>query len=179
MSSIPVREALRSLAAEGLVLSLPHRGYRVSEATLADLEDTYRVRLQLEPMAVRIATPTLTEIHFERMEAAIQQLLDGLRMDNWLATHRANCDFHFTIYEAAGSPWLLRLVSLLWDNSARYRSLAAPHRGSPEQRAREHSAILNACRTRDAETAVQLMHEHLNRTYTMARQALMHEGAVA
>src|SRR5690242_4657103 len=49
MSMVPVREALRSLASEGLVYAVPQRGYRVSELSLDDLEDTYRLRVELDP----------------------------------------------------------------------------------------------------------------------------------
>jgi DNA-binding GntR family transcriptional regulator len=172
MSPIPVREALRTLATQGLVLSLPHRGYRVPEATLADLEDMYRLRLLLDPMAVEIAVPKLTEEQLNRAEDSLAALEDAFRSGDWDAIRSRNRDFHFAIYDAADSPWLLRLISMLWENSERYRRLAAPRRGTPQQRASEHRAILDACRERAPEQASALMHEHLYRTYAMARQAL-------
>jgi DNA-binding GntR family transcriptional regulator len=61
MSNIPVREALRTLATEGLVEAVPNRGYVVVAATAEDLEDTYRLRTMLEPLAVRVAVPRLTD----------------------------------------------------------------------------------------------------------------------
>src|ERR1700742_5190631 len=57
ISPIPLREALRTLATEGLVAPLPRRGYTVAPVTVADLEETYRVRLVLEPLAVKLAVP--------------------------------------------------------------------------------------------------------------------------
>lgn len=172
MSPIPVREALRTLATEGLVVSLPHRGYRVPEATLADLEDSYRLRLVLDPMAVERAVPSLTDDDLARAESAIATLEEALRASDWEGVRAANHDFHFAIYEAADSPWLLKLISLLWENSERYQRLASTGRGTPEQRTGEHRRILDACHERDAEQAARLMFEHLNRTYTIARKAL-------
>jgi DNA-binding GntR family transcriptional regulator len=172
MSPIPVREALRTLATEGLVVSLPHRGYRVPEANLADLEDTYRLRLILDPLAVELAVPNLTPEHVARAEAALARLEAALKAGEWAEIRAANRDFHLAFYEASGSPWLLKLISMLWESSERYQRLSAPYRGTTAQRKAEHVAILEACRSGKARRAAELMHEHLNRTYTMARKAL-------
>src|SRR5687768_7127360 len=60
MSPIPVREALRALASEGLLVAVPQRGYRVRATSTADLEETYRLRLLLDPLATRLAVPNLS-----------------------------------------------------------------------------------------------------------------------
>jgi DNA-binding GntR family transcriptional regulator len=172
MSPIPVREALRTLATEGLVVSLPHRGYRVPEANLADLEDTYRLRLILDPLAMELAVPKLTAVHLERAEQALARLGAGLKSGDWSAIRAANRDFHFAIYEASESPWLLKLITMLWETSERYQRLSTPYRGTTTQRKAEHVAILEACRSGDPRRSAKLLHEHLNRTYTMARKAL-------
>ena len=172
MSPIPVREALRTLATEGLVVSLPHRGYRVPEANLADLEDTYRLRLVLDPMAIELAVPKLTADHLERAGRALAELEAGLRAGEWDRVRVANQEFHFAIYDAADAPWLLKLISMLWENSERYQRIASPGRGTPKQRIGEHRRILDAVRRRDAKEAAALTHEHLGRTYTMARERL-------
>lgn len=172
MSPIPVREALRTLATEGLVLSLPHRGYRVPQANLADLEDTYRLRLVLDPMVVELAVPKLSSVHLERARRALAELAAGLRAGEWDRVRVANREFHFAIYEAAEAPWLLKLISMLWENSERYQRIASPGRGTPKQRIDEHRRILDAVRRRDAKQAAALTHEHLSRTYTMARERL-------
>lgn len=172
MSPIPVREALRTLATEGLVVSLPHRGYRVPEARLSDLEDTYRLRLVLDPMAVELAVPKLTPEHLERASRALSELGAGLRAGDWDRVRVANRDFHFAIYEAADAPWLLKLISMLWENSERYQRVASPGRGTARQRINEHRRILDAVRWQDASKAATLTYEHLHRTYTMARERL-------
>jgi DNA-binding GntR family transcriptional regulator len=170
MSQIPVREALRALATEGLVISLPHRGYRVAEASLADLEDTYCLRLVLDTMAVELAVPKLTDEDIARAGQALDDLERALRNDEWEKVRLANRRFHFAVYEAADSPWLLKFIAMLWESSEKYQRLASPQRGTLEQRVGEHRRILNACRQRDAAKAAELMHRHLNRTYTIAMQ---------
>ncbi|MCZ7590455.1 MAG: GntR family transcriptional regulator [Gaiella sp.] len=172
MSAIPVREALRTLATEGLVIALPHRGYRVPDVSLADLEDIYRLRLVLDPMAVTLAVPNLSDADIERASRALESLADALEAEDWLRMREANHEFHFVCYEAAQAPRLLKLVSMLWENSERYQRLASPVRGTPKQRVEEHRRILRALRARDAERAATLTYEHLNRTYEMARERL-------
>lgn len=172
MSTIPVREALRTLATDGLVVSLPHRGYRVPEVSVADLEDTYRLRLIVDPLAVDLAVPNLTEEHLARAEEGLTRLAAGLKANDWSATRAGNREFHFAIYEAAEAPRLVKVITLLWDASERYQRLTTPHRGTTAQRKGEHVAILEACRAGDASQAAALTHEHLHRTYAMARNVL-------
>lgn len=172
MSPIPVREALRTLASEGLVISVPNRGYRVPEASLADLEDTYRLRMILDPLALELAVPNLTPVDIARAEEALTPLTAALRVDDWAGIRAANREFHFVLYEAAGSPWLLRVISMLWEASERYQRLSSPYRGTRAARRKEHQAILAACRDGDAERAARTMHDHLHRTYAIARRAL-------
>ena len=172
MSPIPVREALRTLASEGLVVAVPNRGYRVPEVSLADLEDTYRLRMILDPLAVELAVPNLTPDELNRAEEALARLAAALRAEDWAGIRAANRDFHFVLYEAAGSPWLLRMISILWEASERYQRLSSPYRGTRASRRKEHLAILAACRAGETERAVRTMHDHLHRTYVIARGAL-------
>ncbi|MCI0686277.1 MAG: GntR family transcriptional regulator, partial [Sporichthyaceae bacterium] len=172
MSPIPVREALRALASEGLVIALPQRGFRVPAVTLADLTETYRLRLVLDPMAVRLAVPKLLPERLAVLETTLESLRRSYDQDDWETTSRLHRQFHFGIYEAAGSPWLLRFLSMLWSNSERYQRLSAPHRGTREQRGEAHRRVLVACRERDAEGAAQYTHDHLQRTFETVSRLL-------
>lgn len=172
MSAIPVREALRTLATEGLVVALPHRGYRVPDVSLADLKDIYRLRLVLDPMAVTLAVPNLTAADLERAGRALDALAEGLAAEDWLRMREANREFHFVCYEAANAPWLLKLISMLWENSERYQRIASPGRGTSRQRIEEHRRILQAVKARDVTKASSLTYEHLHRTYRMAHERL-------
>lgn len=172
MSPIPVREALRTLATERLVIALPHRGYRVPEVSRADLEDIYRLRLVLDPMAVELAVPNLSADNLERARRALSALEEALRDEAWDRMRVANREFHFAIYEAADAPWLLKLISMLWENSEPYQRIASPGRGTAKQRIDEHRRILKAVRARDATEAARLTYEHLDRTFRMGCERL-------
>ena len=166
ISVVPIREALRSLASEGLVVSLPQRGYRVTELNRDDFEDMYRLRLVLDPMAVSLAVPNFTDD--DRRD--IQTSFDALRnayVNNDRQRHRVeHRRFHFAIYEPSGAAWLLRFINTVWNSSVRYQRLSASggRRGPIEDRIEEHRRILDACLAGDAPRAADEMRDHLQRT---------------
>jgi len=162
MSPIPLREALRMLATEGLVVPQPHRGYVVAAATVADLEETYRLRLVLEPLAVRLAVPRFTDEDFALLEQEVDGMAAAFAKGDWVAYRAHHRAFHFAIYERCNSGWLLRFADMLWLNTQRYQRLTMEIKGELRARQKEHKGILVACRSRDAEAAGDLMHSHLN-----------------
>jgi DNA-binding GntR family transcriptional regulator len=164
MSTIPVREALRSLSAEGLVEAVSQRGFRVSSLTPEDLHDTYVLRCVLDAMAVRLATPRLRMEDLANAELALGDLVTAFETDDPVARRLHHRRFHFAIYSACESPWLLRLVSLLWENSERYQSASSRLRGSVQDRAEEHRKIFRACESGDPVLAEQALIEHLTLT---------------
>jgi DNA-binding GntR family transcriptional regulator len=162
MSAMPIREALRRLDAAGLVENIPHRGGRVTELSVPDLAEVYEARLALEPLAVRRAA-----LRFDEAEAALASerlaVLDGLGDDSASESWAAHTAFHFALYEAADSSWLLRLIQPLWETSQRYR-LAANLAPRLRTRSEEHRVILQACIDHDCELAARALHNHLTRT---------------
>lgn len=172
MSSIPVREALRGLAARGLVDASARRGFRVRAADSADFAETYDLRLMLDPHAVRLAVPQLNRAALDRVKstlATFERTITSGDTHSYYADHRA---FHFSIYEHCGSRWLLEIISMLWENSQRYQRLSTGPRGTPEERVAEHRAIAEACEDGDPERAGQLMWEHLERTRAVVAKIL-------
>jgi DNA-binding GntR family transcriptional regulator len=170
MSPMPIREALRRLDAVGLVENVPHRGARVTELSMEDLRDVYEARLALEPLAVQHAAEHFDQEDAERGQetlAALNKLGDSPTADTW-AAHTA---FHFSLYEPAGSDWLLRLIRPLWESSERYR-LAAPSKRKLLMRRDEHERILRACIDHQPAVARAELHNHLTRTANMVARSM-------
>lgn len=163
MSIAPIREALRSLAADGLVISMPQRGYRVSELNLEDFRDIYRLRLRLDPMALELAVPRLDRAQMSNLREAFSRLERAYLEHDRVAHAVEHRRFHFTIYEASGSAWLVRFLAALWGNSVRYQRISADsgQRGQIADRIEEHRDILLACEARDAVGGAELMRAHL------------------
>ena len=162
MSPMPIREALRRLDAAGLVDNIPHRGARVSELSVSDLEEVYEARLVLEPLAIRRAAERFTRedeaLVRDRVEA-----LHGMPDDNSGATSAAHEELHFALYAAARSVWLLRLIRPVWETSERY-CLEVPQCRQLDARTGEHDEILAACVAGDPDHAARALHDHLATT---------------
>jgi DNA-binding GntR family transcriptional regulator len=163
MSTVPIREALRFLEQKGLIERKPHRGVVVCEMSETDLEDTYKIRLDLESMAVRMAVPRITEKDRILLLGVLDEYEAALRADNGTAPD-LHTKLHMSIYEYADSRWLRLLLPSLWDNSERYRRLQIPVRGTIEQRVEEHRVLVEACASGDPEVAVTELQAHLGRT---------------
>jgi DNA-binding GntR family transcriptional regulator len=162
MSPMPIREALRLLDAAGLVEHIPHRGARVRELSIDDLREVYEARLALEPLAVAHAAERFSDDDAARASDALRRHVRAYRHRTPAEAFAAHTEFHFSLYNAANSRWLVRLITPLWESSERYRlALPARYRRALEERRLEHERILAACVAHDAETAARELHDHL------------------
>ncbi|HEY3728662.1 MAG TPA: GntR family transcriptional regulator [Solirubrobacteraceae bacterium] len=173
MSPMPIREAVRRLDAVGLVENIPHRGARVTELSVSDLTEVYEIRLALEPLAVRRAADRFTPADEENARRRLAEL-DAMADDNSAATSEAHQAFHFALYGAAGSTWLLRMIRPVWEISERY-CLALPESRQLKVRTGEHEAIVAACAARDGERAAGCLHDHLATTANNVAARMDHE----
>ncbi len=159
VSLIPVREAIRILASEGLVEVVPNRGAFVSKVTLSELLDIYQTRIVLEVEAVRQAAPRIESDDIATGRILVQRIHDAVvgQEEDFLAVHR---QFHFLIYDRSESFWLLRLIHMLWDHSERYRQFSMP-RVEPQTILEEHGAILDCLEANDTAGAMAALRIHL------------------
>lgn len=158
VSHIPVREALRQLQSEGLVTYQPNRGAQVSSLGPAELREIYEIRAILETAAIRRAVPLLTASEMDRgaaILAAAEATTDGAVWGS------LDVDFHELIYRLDDRPQLRELIDGLLRRVDRYwlmHGLMLTHREVFE---REHRALLEAVRNRDAQLAADLLGKHL------------------
>jgi len=158
----PVREAVRRLEALGLAEHVPHHGAKVTGLDVEELRELFSVRLALETLAVRRAA----ELFSSTDEAAARTQLDLLeaarRRDDPAAAIRTHTRFHFTLYEASRSRWLVRLVRPAWDSCERYRPALLEESGVLQERHAELDAeLLAACVAHEPERAATALRDHL------------------
>jgi DNA-binding GntR family transcriptional regulator len=162
MSPMPIREAVRRLDAAGLVENIPHRGARVTQLSVTDLAEVYEVRLALETLAIRRAAERF-DAHHEATARQRLQTLNQMSDDNSATTSAAHQAFHYSLYEAADSAWLLRLIRPVWETSERY-CLEVPQSRQLAARTGEHEAIVEACVEHDPDQAAIALRDHLATT---------------
>jgi DNA-binding GntR family transcriptional regulator len=156
MSPTPVREALRRLESEGLVVGDVHRGATVAEPSQGTVEDNYRIRAALEPLAAEFAASRISEGTLD----ALAPLNDRMRQvpeDDTETYLDLNERFHYGIYQASGSPVLVSLIRSLWQSMPHDPGPSRAHTASAD----EHDAILAAVRHGDGARAAALTRDHI------------------
>jgi DNA-binding GntR family transcriptional regulator len=172
MSMMPVREALRRLERLGLVEVVAHRGAWVRPLTRADLFDTYFTRLYLEGAALREAAS-----RFDAEQAGqARSLLDGKhqaeKRGDLIAARDLHERFHFALYGASGSEWVMRSIEPVWRNSERYRVESMRNAAHFRRNDAEHDLMVEALEAHDGREAVRLLVSHLTRTVELIDAAL-------
>ena len=158
VSAVPVREALRILEGEGHVHYRPHRGYVVATLDVNDLTEIYRIRELLETEAVRRAIPSLRTDTVARLREIVHEMDEA--QDDVMSLTAVNRRFHFTVFEAAEMPQLVRVLRILWDSSDRYR---LRYLMSPENRRlvhEQHQRMMQAITDGNAETFIDESQKH-------------------
>jgi DNA-binding GntR family transcriptional regulator len=179
----PLREALARLVGDGLVVSEGQRGFWVAPLSLDELEDVSRVRAIIETEAlnlairnggepweadVRNAFNALTEIETQFPDDA-----EALPTEIVEAWERCNRDFHAALVSACGSPWLMRLRDILYQQSERYRRVSLDVSRARRSVHDEHVAIAEAVLARNALRACRMIELHLSRTADEVRHAIL------
>ncbi len=157
----PIREALGSLAAEGLVTITPRRGAVVTSFTKEDFLDAYQVREVLEQLAVRISVPHMTEAELDHVDAQIDEMIRCSAAADDAGFFEANSAFHEAFVIASGNTKLVEIYRRLLGQMRPYRRPSAQLRGSLDRSVAEHQAIMVAARARDVDRAVALVVDHI------------------
>lgn len=167
MSRIPVRDAIRSLASEGLVIQQPRRSAVVAPLSMDDLAELYELRLSVEPHASALAVPNLGASDLLAMRGLLAAMEQAEDHPAWLD---ANDDFHAHLYRRSGRPRMIALLDQARAQTRRYTGLRLD-RGQPDLDT-EHRLILAAAERRDSSAVRALVQAHLYSAYSIVRDQL-------
>lgn len=164
-----LREALTSLAAEGLVVAEEQRGYKVAPVTIEDLFDLTHARILIDVDLIRRSIQKGDDDWEIRVISSLHRLskIEERAPENyvsnveWKLTHR---QFHEALVSASGSPTLLAVRNSLFERAERYRNLSALSRPRPRDKAGEHRALMQAAIGRNADEACALIATHIQTT---------------
>lgn len=160
MSPTPVREAVRTLQAEGLIMQTPHHTLSVIKLSAKDVQDIFVIRQQLEPLATRLAVPHLTQDDYATL-AELNAAMRAAEEQQHLETrHALNTQWHFLIYERSRNRVLFDTITTFWRKALWYTTWIMPAHAGPSFA--QHEELLVALQAHDAERAARLMAEHLS-----------------
>ena len=177
----PLREALNRLSSNGLVTREENKGFRVSTASIAELEELIRTRCMLEETALRAsvefgdaAWEERVVLTFHRL-SRLEETADGQeqhRTPEWEVAHR---EYHIALLSACGSNILLDFCRQLHEQTLRYRSLVEVVEYRDIHECSEHRDIQEAVLDRNVERAVSMLHSH----YSVTLEIIKSRGALS
>jgi DNA-binding GntR family transcriptional regulator len=154
----PLREALRMLQREGLVISQPNHRVRIAELSSEDAEELYIMRIALEAVAIRVTVPVLTGADLAELDGLMAQMDHYMKLRDHVGHRDPHRQFHHRLVYAAG-PRVSDEIDELFDYAERYRRRFGAA-DSWEARRAEHRAILDAVGEGDREAAADLLADH-------------------
>lgn len=165
ISAQPVREALRRLEQDGMVVTLPRRGTVVAEVGPAQLGELGRIRAALEGVACALAAERMLAAEIAAIAAILPRMKAGTEAADTESLDEANEEFHGIIHRATGNLFLMRSLASLraYDHLGRHRAVGSTPRDMPKALA-EHRGIVAALKRRDPALAEARMRHHVLRS---------------
>lgn len=166
VSRTPLREALKVLAAEGLLELIPNRGAVITRQSMAELSEVFRVLASLEALAGELAAENAEQAEIDEIHALTMELRTSYREQDRPTYFRINQMIHTKILAAARNDTLSRMHESIAFRvqRARYQANLTAERWA--NAVAEHEAIAEALRARDAENSGRLLKKHLLRKFT-------------
>ena len=161
VSRTPIREAMRKLELEGLVVMIPRRGAQVANITEKDLNDVLEVRIALENVAIEKACKNMTDEDMSRLWVAAKSFEHTIGEGNLVKLAEADVAFHEIIYQASDNKRLSQTLNNLREQIYRYRVEYLKDGETRDVLVREHEELTRAIRERDVERAQKISFQHI------------------
>ncbi len=174
VSRTPIREAIRKLELEGLVLMVPRKGAEVAEITEKNLRDVLEVRCVLEELAVQLACDRIDPERMQQLLDAAAHFRDILGTADITELGEADEAFHDVIFQATDNRRLIQLLNNLREQMYRYRIEYLKKKECYPQLLEEHAAIIQAIREHDKAKATEITVQHINNQVDTVVDTLRH-----
>jgi DNA-binding GntR family transcriptional regulator len=175
-SITPVREALRQLQAEGLLVGEPHRGVAVASPDIDQITSIYVMRRLVEPFAARHGTPRLSRLDFDRARDLNEQLAASYSVGDDAQARRLNREFHWVFYKACGMTTLVSEIDRLW--AAFPWAAFQVRRGRTFRSVEEHEELVQAGIENDQAAIQSLFEAHIASGYAALVEELETGGTM-
>ncbi len=161
VSRTPIREAIRKLELEGLVLMIPRRGAVVAKITEKDLRDVLEVRTSLEKLAIELACQRMPDETISDLRQALEAFKEALKKEDLTAQAEKDEQFHDVIFKSTGNQRLIQMLNNLREQMYRYRLEYLKDSSAHERLVEEHEAIIQALSVKDKEKAADIIARHI------------------
>ena len=162
VSRTPIREAIRKLELEGLVLMIPRKGAEVAEITEKSLRDVLEVRRALEELSVQLACEKITKEEIRELERVAKEFQQVVKSSDITEIAEVDVRFHDIIYTATDNQKLIQLLNNLREQMYRYRVEYLKRDGVFPQLIAEHEAIIRHIENNEKEKATEVMCRHID-----------------
>lgn len=162
VSRTPIREAIRKLELEGLVLMIPRRGAEVAKISEKNLRDVLEVRRSLEELAIDLACQRIQEEELETLREAQKEFSAAVAAGDAMEIAQTDEKFHEIIYSGTGNQKLMQILSNLREQMYRYRLEYIKDANKRQILLVEHEQILKALSLRHVQEARLAVREHID-----------------
>ena len=161
VSRTPIREAIRKLELEGLVIMMPRKGAYVADLSLKDITDVLEIRAALEGLAAGLAALRITDEEIEELELTALQFHQALEADDFDMIVQKDIEFHDRIFKATRNDKLLQITNNLREQVQRFRIMYINKSNKSKDLAKEHYEIAEAISKRNIDMAEKIAKRHI------------------
>lgn len=161
VSRTPIREAIRKLELEGLVVMIPRKGAEVAKITEKDLRDVLEVRCTLEELAVSLAACNIKKEDVAILEEKNNAFIESIGRDNVVEMAEADVNFHDAIYALTDNARLIQILNNLREQMYRYRFEYIKDSDKRKTLVEEHKIIIEALANKDIEAVKKAVRQHI------------------
>ncbi len=161
VSRTPIREAIRKLELEGLVIMIPRKGAYVADLSIKDITDVLEVRSALESLAAGLAALRMTDEEIEELEMTAVQFNQAIEDNDFDKMVQKDIDFHDKIFKATRNEKLIQISNNLREQVQRFRIMYIEKANKSKKLAKDHYEIAEAISQRNIDKAEELAKKHI------------------
>lgn len=176
VSRTPIREAIRQLIFEGYLQSVPNYGTIVKKVTLKDVEEVFKIRIALEPLAFIGAMENMSEAEFDELDELLKTTLEYADKKDYNKVIELSTEFNEVIYEKCNMPRLRELLQALFDYIYRFRTISMSSEHRTITAIKEHRQLVFAMRTKDESMIKDVIEKHIGYSRDVSLNYFMSRG---
>jgi DNA-binding GntR family transcriptional regulator len=161
VSRTPVREAIRKLELEGLVVMVPRKGAQVADLSVKDIMDVLEVRATLDGLATALSAQRITDEELKELRHVNTQFINYMEKDNLQGSIKKDVEFHDIIYRSSRNDKLIQIANNLREQVQRFRVIYLKDYSSPKAIIKEHADIIEAISEKNPLTSQEFAQKHI------------------